>query len=477
MNRFVVTLPLAVALLSMCASGQKPFAVAFPGLQFNNPTDIKTPPDRSGLFIVTEQVGLVRVFDPREYESTGRITFLDIQDRVISGGELGLSGIVFDPDYASNGYFYVSYTTPDPLRSRISRFRVDLDNPFHADSASELVILELPQPYDTHNGAGMAFGPDGYLYAGFGDGGCCGDPENRSQNLDSLYGKILRIDVRNADVAHRYAIPPDNPFVDGTGRPEIYALGFRNPWRFSFDAATGDLWCGDVGQDKWEEIDIVRPGGNYGWRWMEGPECYSPGQCDSMGFVPPILAYEHDTSWPFAAIVAGMFNFYSEVVPGTYYPLKSGEFIYGDFVSGKIWAMERPREGVVHTRVLSESGPNITAFGTDRNGEIYFVAFDGYVYRFARLASAPTAGLVTGAHAFPNPGRDLTTLSYDMSHPGHPRVEVFDILGRRVRMIDVGFREPGKHEITIPLRDFSPGDYRWRVVLGHESISGPLIVR
>lgn len=476
MLRFTLTLPLAVALLSISATAQQPFAVAFPGLQFNSPTDIKTPPDRSGLFFVTEQIGLVRVFDPQEFESTGYITFLDIRDRVVMGGELGLGGIVFDPSYATNGYFYLNYTTPDPLRTRISRFQVDPDNPLHADSTSERVILELLQPYDTHNGAGMAFGPDGYLYIGIGDGGCCGDPENRSQNLDSLFGKIIRINVHPADTSRPYTIPSDNPFVEGSGRPEIYAYGFRNPWRFSFDEATGDLWCGDVGQDKWEEIDIVRPGGNYGWRLMEGPECYNPGLCDSTGLISPILAYQHDTTWPFAAIVAGMFNFYTEVAPGTYYPLKSGEFIYGDFVSGRIWAMERPRDSIIHTRLLAESGPNITAFGTDRNGEIYFVAFDGYVYHFARLADVPDAGPLTGAQAVPNPGSSSTMLRFDMARPGSPCIEIFDILGRRVRMMDAGFRETGRQEIAIDLRGLPAGDYRWRIILGNESLSGPLVV-
>lgn len=475
MKPFSLLPALAVAFAVATATAQRPFAVAFPNLQFNYPTDIRMPPGKSDLFFVTEQIGRIRAFDPARYESR-QVLVLDISDRVISGGELGLGGIVFDPDFASNGYFYLNYTIPDPLRTIISRFRVDPDNTLQADTTSEQIILEITQPGDTHNGAGVMFGPDGYLYIGMGDGECCGDPGNRAQNLDSLYGKILRIDVHPDDTSRPYSIPPDNPFVDGPGRPEIYAYGFRNPWRFSFDAATDEMWCGDVGQDRWEEIDIVRPGANYGWRLMEGPECYNPVNCDSSGLVSPIFAYEHDTVWPFGAIVAGVMNFYTEVVPGTYYPVRPGEFIFGDFVSGRIWAIERSGEGLVHTRLLAASGPNITAFGTDLDGQIFFCAFDGYIYHFTRLSGVPGPRPLRAGKIVPNPGRGSTLIQFDMLRPGHPLIELFNPLGQRIRHLDPGSLQSGPQQIVLDLHELPHGTYRWRVTLGDESISGPLVV-
>ena len=221
------------------------------------------------------------------------IEFLDIRDRVSNrGSEEGLLGLALDPQ--SDGYFYVYYSAADPRRSVVSRFAYGSEGQPtvgpSADPDSELIILEIEQPYANHNGGQIAFGPDGFLYIGLGDGGAAGDPRGNGQDTSTLLGSILRIDVSEATPDQPYAIPPDNPFADGGGRPEIWAYGLRNPWRFSFDRETGDLWTGDVGQNQWEEIDLIERGGNYGWNTLEGNHCFNPREnCDRENKIPPVL--------------------------------------------------------------------------------------------------------------------------------------------------------------------------------------------
>src|SRR6266850_1051733 len=234
----------------------------FPHLSFNSPVGLYHPNDNTDRLCVVEQGGIMQIF-PNDSSATSSKVFLDLTDSLISGGELGLLGLAFHPSYSANGYFYVDYTRNDPLRTVISRFRVRTSNPDSADRSSEFVLLEQPQPFDNHNGGQIAFGPDGYLYVAFGDGGSGGDPLGSGQNQNTLLGKILRIDVDSTTGSVHYRIPTDNPFYgDTTRKQEIFAYGLRNPWRFSLDGQT--LWCGDVGQGSWEEIDTIASGRNYG---------------------------------------------------------------------------------------------------------------------------------------------------------------------------------------------------------------------
>jgi glucose/arabinose dehydrogenase len=308
---------------------------AFPELNFTSPVELQHAGDGTNRLFLVEQEGIIRVFENSSTVSEYKI-FLDIRDRVRISGEMGLLGLAFHPDYTENGYFYVNYTTDDPNnRSIVARFEVTSD-PDVADEDSEYRLIRLDQPDDNHNGGKLAFGPDGYLYISFGDGGGSGDPRNNAQNRSNLYGSILRIDVDNQEGDLRYAIPEENPFRGNTSgyRSEIYAYGLRNPWRFSFDSETGVIWAADVGQSGYEEINIVEAGGNYGWRLKEGSHCYNPPEnCEIPGLIDPIYEYSHDDD--IGSSITGGYVYRGSGIPELY-----GKYVYGDFVSSNIWSLE-----------------------------------------------------------------------------------------------------------------------------------------
>ncbi|MDR2877989.1 MAG: PQQ-dependent sugar dehydrogenase [Chromatiales bacterium] len=301
--------------------------------------------------------------------------FLDITARVKNGGERGLLGLAFHPDYARSGYFYVNYTAERPDRSgdqlvtRISRFARGADG--KADAASERVLLEIEQPFSNHNGGQIAFGPDGMLYIGMGDGGSADDPLGNGQNLATLLGKMLRIDagIKAGSDARAYDIPADNPFIATRGaRPEIWAYGLRNPWRFSFDRDTGLLYVGDVGQNRQEEIDVIARGGNYGWNLMEGDLCHraTPAQCARMELLRPILTYGRSDG---VAVIGGY------VYRGAAMPTLCGTYIYGDYGSGRVWGLRYADDHVGTQRELLHTDHSISAFGEDAIGELYLLDY------------------------------------------------------------------------------------------------------
>jgi glucose/arabinose dehydrogenase len=350
---------------------------AFPNVSFLRTVHLAYPNDGARRLFLVLQPGRIMVF-PSDDAAASASLFLDIQDRVNSRGEEeGLLGLAFDPGYRLNGYFYVNYTAASPRRSVISRFSVSPPAPDRADAGSELVLLEVLQPYSNHNGGSLAFGPDGYLYIGLGDGGARGDPHGHGQNRATLLGSILRIDVRGATPAKPYTIPRDNPFVgEGGGvREEILAYGLRNPWRFSFDRATGELWAGDVGQDDYEEIDLIKPGRNYGWNITEGFHCYPPAvrTCRQAGLELPIVEY------PLTAGDCAVIGGY--VYRGARLPFLYGAYVYGDFCSGRIWALRYDGSRVTEHRELAASSLPIAAFGEEPEGEIYILSFDRRMYR------------------------------------------------------------------------------------------------
>jgi glucose/arabinose dehydrogenase len=301
--------------------------------------------------------------------------FLDIRSRVRSGGERGLLSVAFHPQYKTNGFFFVDYTDLNG-HTMIARFSVSGD-PNRADVNSFRQLLFIEQPFTNHNGGQLQFGPDGYLYIGMGDGGSGGDPNNRAQNLQDLLGKMLRIDV-NADT---YTIPPLNPFVGQTSRrAEIWSYGLRNPWRFSFDRTTGDLWIADVGQGQWEEINFQSAtsigGENYGWRRMEGSHCFTPSSnCNDGSLVLPVVEYSHATG---GCSVTGGY-----VYRGGQSPRLHGTYIYGDLCSGVIWGSVRDATtNAISTRVLIDTSFSISTFGEDLNGEVYVTDYEnGAIYR------------------------------------------------------------------------------------------------
>ncbi len=336
---------------------------AFPALTANFASPIfvaAAPGDNSRLFVV-EQRGRIRVIT-NSTATTAYTTFLDITDRVTANmGEEGLLGFAFDPAYATNGRFYVNYITAgaSPRDTVVSRFT--RTSATTADPASEVVLLRFSQPYSNHNGGMLAFGPDGYLYVSTGDGGSAGDPGNRALDLGQVLGKILRIDVNTTAPPLAYGIPSTNPFVATAGaRPEIFAYGLRNPWRFSFDRVSGALWCGDVGQGNREEIDLVTIGGNYGWKAREGTQVYSVPDLGRGPFIAPIHDYSHGTG---SCVVGGY------VYRGASVPFLYGAYVYADNGAGQVWALSTDGTSMTaNVEITSLSG--ISSFGEDAAGEL-----------------------------------------------------------------------------------------------------------
>ena len=351
-------------------------APAFPGLEFDRMVLLTYPEDGSGRLFVVLQPGRIMVFENEPGVESAE-TFLDIRERVNdAGNEEGLLGLAFDPAFAENGYFYVNYTASGPRRTVVSRFSVDAGDPNRADAGSEFIFLEVAQPYRNHNGGHVAFGPDGMLYVGLGDGGSSGDPRGNGQDASTLLGSILRIDVSALDETGGYAVPPDNPFAaaGGTARSEIWAYGLRNPWRFSFDRETGDLWAADVGQNRYEEIDLIGPGRNYGWNVMEGSKCFRPTNCDTRGLEMPVAEYGREGG---CSVTGGY------VYRGHRLPTLFGAYLYADFCSGKIWALRHDGASVTEQMLVADTGLSISSFGEDASGEVYVLTFEGAVYRLA----------------------------------------------------------------------------------------------
>lgn len=347
---------------------------AFPKLTFKRPVDLQHASDNSNRIFVLEQEGVISVF-PNDKNASSKTTFLDIREKVDDdGNEEGLLGLAFHPDYETNGYLYVNYTASDPNRTVISRFKVS-SNTNQADASSEQEILTFRQPYSNHNGGQVSFGPDGYLYIAIGDGGSGGDPDGNGQNLSTLLATILRIDVDKQEGGKTYGIPTDNPFAKNTNgyREEIYAYGLRNPWRFSFDPANDRLWTGDVGQNAYEEIDIIEKGGNYGWNTMEGNHCFKPGNgCNRAGLKIPIHEYGRDQG----ISVTGGFVYRGPTVKSL-----EGKYIYADYATRRIWALEHSNLNKPVNALLFEADFNISSFGVDQNNELYLCGFDGKIYR------------------------------------------------------------------------------------------------
>lgn len=346
---------------------------AFPNLRFEKPLDFQSPPDGTDRIFIVEQGGTIKVFSNDETTSVST-NFLDIQNGIVSQDELGLLGLAFHPNYSTNGLFYVTYT-PSADLAVVSSFQISGSDPNAADPDSETILLRIPQPFANHNGGQLAFGPDGYLYIASGDGGSGGDPQGNAQNLTNLLGKVLRIDVDRTENGMPYAIPTDNPFLSSrSARHEIYAYGLRNPWRFSFDVQTNVLWAGDVGQNAIEEIDVIENGGNYGWNIFEGTQCFGADTCDKAGLIAPV--FEYDQSANDKSITGGY------VYRGQTNTSLQGLYIYGDFVSGRIWGLSTNLGGDLTNQLLVESRLPISSFGTDTNNELYVCVFDGSIYKF-----------------------------------------------------------------------------------------------
>lgn len=345
----------------------------------DRPVALVSPLDGSGRLLVVEQQGLVYTLQDGELFLE---PFLDLRDRVVTTGGVsrGLLGLAFHPKFEDNGYLYVHYTN-QAGNSIIARYTASPESRI-VDLDSELVLLEISYPVGEHIGGDLAFGPDGYLYISIGDGGGpgYGDQDNNAQNPNSLLGKLLRIDVDSRrDQREAYLVPEDNPYAIGGGSAEVWALGLRNPWRFTFDLQTGELFIGDVGENKIEEINYLpagNPGGaNLGWNYLEGSEIYSGQPPSELDFIVPVVEYDHSQG---CSVTGGV------VYRGTALPEWSGVYFYGDYCQGKIWGLLRSEDGEWGSQLLYELGAYIVSFGQDENGEVYLVDFIGKIYKFLR---------------------------------------------------------------------------------------------
>lgn len=338
------------------------------------PVFLIEPPDGSGRLFVLEQPGRIRIIQDGELLAA---PFLDIEDITNSGpNEMGLLGLDFHPDFTENGFFFINHNTYD-MNTLIVRYQVDSDNPNQTDEASREVIMAIPQPYGNHNGGMIEFGPDGYLYIGMGDGGSGGDPLGHGQDKFSLLGDMLRIDVDTPDGERLYSIPADNPYADGeNGAPEVWSSGLRNPWRFSFDCVTGDLYMGDVGQNAYEEIDFQPSdstgGENYGWNVYEGNHQYSGGSLSTEETVFPVAEYGRNDG---CSVTGGY------VYRGSALPELDGIYFYGDYCTGTIWWLYRNENDIWQGGDFLYTDLNISSFGQDEQGEIYVVDHSGGIYK------------------------------------------------------------------------------------------------
>ena len=422
---------------------------AFPNLAaFDSPINIEFPPDGTDRLFVVERIGQIYVFqnDPGVSQRT---VFLDISSAITTMGECGLLGLAFHPDYQVNRYFYVLYVNESPLQTVISRFTASAVNPNLALPGSELPILTIPQNSLFHKGGCIAFGLDGYLYISLGEDGA----PALAQSLTTLKGKVLRIDVDNPGGGLQYGIPPDNPFADNPSGylEEIFAFGFRNPWRFSFDSQTGDLWLGDVGQDEWEEVDVVLSGRNFGWSRMEGNECYQPPSCDTTGLnlVLPVVVYPHDQPSTAASVTGGF------VYRGPSIPSLWGKYVFADYINGEVWSLD-PDVLPATASLIENTTLNISAFGVDAQGELYFSTFEGPIYGFddpsTGVTSRPPAKGALGA-VYPNPFQSSATIEYTMSTAGRATLDVFDVRGAHVTTLVDKVMPAGFHVAVWDGRD------------------------
>jgi glucose/arabinose dehydrogenase len=459
-RRLAAVLTIGFLLLSCAPSARDVSALTTirvaSGLQL--PVFVTAPRTDSRLFIV-EQRGVVRIWRPG-----GLVTqpFLDIDSIVvnISGNdERGLLGLAFHPEYPDSPFAYVNFVD-NIQRTRIARYRLSND-PNRLDRNSKHILLTIAQPFANHNGGNLAFGPDGYLYIGMGDGGSGGDPGNRAQSDTTLLGKMLRIDVDHPAMGLPYGIPPGNPFgAPGDGkRDEIWSKGWRNPYRWSFDRTTGDLWAADVGQEMWEEVDFEPAGTggrNYGWKIKEGYDCYnSPETCDSTGLTRPIHVYSHGEG---CSITGGF------VYRGAAMPSLAGTYFFADFCSATIWSLRY--DGATVTELTDRTGDlapggglsirNISGFGEDGFGELYLVdrgsGTNGEVYKITVAGvDSPASGVRTGLRIgppAPNPFVATTRVLVTLPRAGSLDLSVVDVAGRAVAALASGERDAGDHAFS-----------------------------
>jgi glucose/arabinose dehydrogenase len=478
--------PLAIAALVLLgtapARADYQLEPAFPYVSFLVPTDLQAPPDGTQRLFVVEKFGTIQVFPAYFTAQPGDVVeFLNITSKVRSSGEAGLLGLAFHPNYRTNRYFYVFYVSTFPYRAILARYRVSAD-PNVADPLSETILLDVPKSSVYHNGGQIVFGPDGYLYVGLGDDSA---PES-AQDLGELGGSILRIDVDTAGTPGEeseplYEIPADNPFAGNSQgfREEVFAYGLRNPWRFSVDRYSGELWVADVGEDTYEEINLVDAGLNYDWPYMEGPACLDEPACQQLGgtLVAPYYSYGHNEG---VAVIGGQRYWGSRV------PELAGLYIFADYTGGTVWGLRNEGAGQPVERFdLVENAPSLLTFGTAPNGELLAASAAGVIYRLGRVVTGVGDGATPPSHRLlgnhPNPFNPSTTIRYQLASPGRVLIEIVSVTGERVRRIDEGRRPTGTHALvwkgeTERHSRAASGVYFYRLVVDGVSVDGRRMV-
>ena len=437
---------------------------AFPSLSFTEPIELTHAGDGSGRLHVAEKAGRVVSFDNAR-TATAATVALDIRALVNAQGERGLLGIAFHPAFARTGFLYVHYSGRSDGRTVLARYTRSATNPAMFDPASAQILLEVAQPFSNHKGGKLAFGPDGFLYLSLGDGGSAGDPGDRAQDRTTLLGKLLRIDVDRPAPPLAYGIPPGNPFEGNTAgfRQEIFAYGLRNMFKFSFDRGTGALWGADVGQDRWEEVNVVTNGGNYGWRIREGAHCFRPSTgCATDGLTDPVYEYAHPAAPDDARSVTG-----GVVYRGARNPDLVGDYLFADYLVGDVWALSGTK---LTRRTVARAGFSVIGFGEDAEGEVYVLMQDGRVLRFvAPPPTSETAGASAEAPALrlsgPNPFAVRTTVEVGAAVSGTVRVTLHDVLGRTLATVfDAPLAAGERRAVALDGTALAPGVYVVRLV-------------
>lgn len=466
MNRINYTIASVVFMLSFTQLFSQPkITLQSFASGFNDPVDIASAGD-DRLFVV-EQAGKIYIVNPDG--STESVPFLDIDSDIRSGGERGLLGLAFHPDYANNGYFYVNFTDNNS-DSKVARYTVDSQNPNLADKSTAETILTLAQPYTNHNGGDMNFGPDGYLYIAFGDGGSGNDPLDNGQKTTTFHGKILRIDIDNG---LPYSIPADNPFVGVANvLDEIWSLGWRNPWRFSFDRQTGDMWIADVGQDQYEEVSFepAASGGlNYGWRCREGDNSFDNRNCGAVSdYVAPVFEYLH--SFNAGSSITGGFVYRGQDHPGLV-----GHYIAGDYNSGQIFTIFPNGNGGWDTTRQGQllSRDRISTFGEDSDGEVYVADRNsGTIYKIADANTSIRPGIdALPVKLYPHPFKDELRVEFDNADAKPYTLKLINSQGQVVREL----RDVRSGDLTLERRNLASGMYLLEI-RGEKLFSGKVFV-
>lgn len=422
----------------------------------SQPTEIAHAGD-ARLF-VTQQDGLIKIVNADG--TVNPTAFLDLTALTNADGERGLLGLAFHPDYADNGFFYVNYTNIAG-NTVVARYNRSSTNNNLADPNSALVLLTVNQPFSNHNGGGVRFGSDGYLYIGMGDGGSGGDPNGNAQNLNTLLGKMLRIDVNGPDT---YSIPEDNPYVGIPGEDEIWATGLRNPWKFSFNRENGDLWIADVGQNVLEEINhatATQAGLNYGWRCFEGTEVYNSDGCSIIAdYTQPVAEYDHTNN---ACSITGGF-----VYTGSLYPQLEGKYIFADYCSNRIGITDMSGE---ITWTAPFNGSNFSTFGEDMDGELYVAArSQGRIYKITETTAATTLFSGNSVRLYPNPAQNVLNIETTGTLPF--TVQIYDLSGKQLVQQDVTTAQS-----AVNISGLSAGVYIAELKSGNETLRHKLVVQ